>query len=122
MSPQVQALVQALQTQLQQMNQQMQMMGKELTDRQKDRDVILENVSKTFEAKVLAIAQKMEAETNKKEMHMQSTIGRQLAELVAATASFEEQLKKPQVQGQQPTPSRAKLPGFSLERDMGAGQ
>lgn len=85
MSPQVEALVQALQTQLKQMGEQMQLMGRELTDRQKDRDVIYEQISKKFEAEVLKIGAKMEEVQMKERATVQGTIGRQLAELVKVT-------------------------------------
>lgn len=90
MSPQVQALVQGMQGQVQQMTQQIQMMTKELSDRQKDRDVALEGIHKTFEAKVLALAEKMEELQVKKEAQFQGTIGRQLAEVSKAIKEFEQ--------------------------------
>ena len=93
MNPQVQAMIQGLQQHIQQMTQQMQQMGKELQDRQKDREVAIEGISKTFEAKVLAIAQKMEDSTAKKDMHIQSTLGRQLAEISKAVQGFEQKLQ-----------------------------
>jgi len=102
MSPQIQALVQAMQEQLKQMGQQMQMMGKELQDRQKDRDVIYEQISKKFEAEILKIGAKMEEVNAKKEATMQGTIGRQLSDLVKATREVEQALKKQA----QPTPAQ----------------
>ena len=89
MNPQVEAMIQGLQQHIQQMSQQMQAMGKELQDRQADRNVAMEGIVKTFEAKVIAVAQKMEADNNKKEMHIQSTIGRQLGEISKSIAQFE---------------------------------
>jgi len=108
MSPQVEAMIQGLQQHIQQMSQQMQMMGKELQDRQADRNVALEGIAKTFEAKVIAIAQKMEADANKKDMHIQSTIGRQLADVAKAVQGFEQQL-------QATKPNGKTKPGFTIE-------
>jgi hypothetical protein len=107
MTPQIEALIGGLQQQIQQQTQQMQMMGKELQDRQKDRDVALEGISKSFEAKVLQIAQKMEETAAKKEAHVQSTIGRQLAEIAKSVQAYEQQLQKIK----QPATSD----GFSIE-------
>lgn len=94
MSPQVQALVQALQTQVQNMGQQMQLLSKELGDRQKDRDVILEKIAKDFEAKVLQIGAKMEEVQAKREATLHGTIGRQIAEVAKAAKSLEATLAK----------------------------
>jgi len=95
MNPQIEALIQGLQTHIEELNQQMSMMGKELQDRQADRDVALEGIAKKFEAEVLKIAERLEANADKKEMHMQATIGRQLAEIVKSVQSVEQQAKKP---------------------------
>lgn len=94
MTPQIEALIQGLQQQLQQQAQAMQAMGKELQDRDKDRNVATEKISKDFEAKILAIAQKMDAEANKKEMHLQATLGRQLGEIAKSVQSFEKASKQ----------------------------
>jgi len=109
MSPQVQALIQSLQKQLQDMGQQMQMMGKELQDRQKDRDVIYEQIGKKFEAEVLKIGAKMEEVQMKERATVQGTIGRQLAELVKATDT----LTKGLTTNAKPSPGAAQ-PGKSL--------
>ena len=108
MSPQVQALIQALQQQLQAMNQQMQMMAKELTDRQKDRDVIYEQIAKRFEGEVLKIGAKLEEVAAKKEATLQGTVGRQLAEIAKATQALTQSMQtKPR-----PSPAAAQ-PGKS---------
>jgi phage terminase small subunit len=99
LNPQIEALISGLHQQLQQQSQQINAMGKELQDRQKDRDVAEHGIMKTFEAKVLAIAQKMEQTTQdasvKREAHLQSTIGRQLQEISKAVQSFEQTTKQP---------------------------
>ena len=95
MSPQIQGLLEGMEKQLQDQAQQMELMQKELTDRQKDRDVALKGIdssaevkyaemAKRFEAVLVQTAQKMEDTAAKKEMHIQGTIGRQLAELAKA--------------------------------------
>jgi hypothetical protein len=118
MSPQVQALIQALQGQLQNMGQQLQMMGKELTDRQKDRDVIYEQISKRFEAEILKIAAKMEEINAKREATLQGTVGRQLAEIAKATKTMEEQLRTT-AEGASKAPAKPNrsYPGFQIERE-----
>jgi len=90
MSPQIQALIQGMQTQLQQQTQQMMAMNKELSDRQADRNVMEHQIAKKFEAEVLKIGAKMEEISAKKDMHLQSTLGRQLAEISKAIQSFEQ--------------------------------
>lgn len=114
MSPQVQALVQSMQKQIQDTGQQVQLLTKELTDRQKDRDVIYEQIHKKFEAEVLKIAAKMEEVAAKKEATLQGTIGRQLAEIAKATKSLEGQLAS---SAAAQTKSRNSYQGFALSRD-----
>ena len=94
MTPQTEALIMGLQTHIQKMTQQMQMMGKELQDRQADRDVALKGIEKKFEAEVLKVAEKMEEVAAKKDMHLQATLGRQLAEIAKAVQGFDQQLKQ----------------------------
>jgi hypothetical protein len=94
LNPQIEALISGLQQHIQQQSQQIGMLSKELQDRQKDRDVAIEGIAKTFEAKVLAIAQKMEDTAAKKEATMQGTIGRQLAEIAKAVQTFEKTAKQ----------------------------
>ncbi|HUX07407.1 MAG TPA: hypothetical protein VMX35_08845, partial [Acidobacteriota bacterium] len=60
--------------------------------RQKDRDVIYEQIAKKFEAEVLKIGAKMEEVQVKERATIQGTIGRQLAELVKSTDSLTKSL------------------------------
>lgn len=125
MSPQVQALVQGLQGQMQQMQQQLQMATKELQDRDKDRAVAMEGIHKTFEAKVLALAEKMEELQVKKEAQFQGTIGRQLADVAKAIKQFEQPQNQgatlpldPNVRQEQAKPqaiTHPDFPGFSIQ-------
>jgi hypothetical protein len=109
MSPQTQAMIQGLQQQIQQMNQQMQMMGKELTDRQKDRDVILNQISTKQETELVKIAthfkEEMEKVAAKKEATFQGTVGRQMAELAKTIQGFHQI-----VESQQSKETEANLP------------
>ena len=95
MNPQVEALIQGLQQQIQQMTQQTQALTKELGERSKDRDVMYEQISKKFEAEVLKVAQKMEEVAAKKDMHLQITLGRHLAEVAGAIKAFELKTQQP---------------------------
>lgn len=63
--PQIQALIQSLQMQLQQMAQQRTQMMKQLQDQTADRMLIADKTDKDYKAKLLGIAQKMEASGQK---------------------------------------------------------
>jgi len=65
MTPQIAAVIKNLETQVQQSHQQLQQAMAALNDKEKDRDIAREKVMADFEAKVLAIMQKADAETVK---------------------------------------------------------
>jgi hypothetical protein len=95
MSPQTQALIQGLQQHLQQQGLQLQQMAKSLEDRQKDRDVMLTQISSKHETDMVKIASdlqtKMEAIAQKRDASLHGTIGRQLAEVAKAVKAVEQQ-------------------------------
>lgn len=63
--PQVQAMLQALQSQLQQQGQALQGAMKQLQDKQADREIALQKIESDFEAKLLGILAKTEETTRK---------------------------------------------------------
>lgn len=113
MSPQVQALIQGLQTQVQQMQMQLMQAAKEAADREKDRAVIKQQIDATYAAKhektqadmvmaiqklqqdmkesVMHVAVELEKIQQKREATLQGTIGRQLSELSKAIQGFQQQ-------------------------------
>ena len=109
MSPQVQALLQGLQTQLQQQGLQMGQMAKELQDRQKDREVMLTQISTKHEGDMVKVAahfqEEMEKIAQKRDSSLQGTIGRQLADVAKAVREFqiiaESNIARPEVKSEQ---------------------
>jgi hypothetical protein len=59
--PQMQAFIQSQTMQIQQLTQQLQAAAKQLNDQEADRKVDLEKINKDYEAKLLAVVQKVEA-------------------------------------------------------------
>lgn len=109
MSPQVQSLIQGLQTEIQQQKMQMMQMMKDLTDRQKDRDVVLTQIEAKQHTDIMKIAahfqEEMEKTAAKRESTMHGIVGRQLADVAKAIQGFE-QLSKQNMQ--QPLPVEEK--------------
>ncbi len=87
-SPQIQAVMMGMQTQLQQSQKQIQEMTKALTDQQADRAQRDRKIELDFEAKILAVMQKQEANVN-------THIGAQLKELADAVQVLHGALTKP---------------------------
>ena len=74
MTPQIQAVIQNLETQVKASHQQLQQAMAQLNDKNADRDVAREKINADFEAKILAIVQKAEDSANKE-------VGRKLEQL-----------------------------------------
>jgi len=66
-SPQVQALIQSLETQVKMLQGELQQALAAVKDKSEDRDIAREKITADFEAKILAIVQKAEAERSKQE-------------------------------------------------------
>lgn len=126
MSPQIQAMIQGLQKEIMESKQiQLQMM-KDLSDRQKDRDVILHQVDSKHQADLVKIATtyeaKMEDIAAKRDANLQGTIGRQLAEVAKAVQVFNQMAlpnsaqpaAMPVTPTQQPLQAEVPQPGPSL--------
>jgi hypothetical protein len=74
MSPQVQALVQSLQSQLQQLGQQLQAAMAQLNDKSEDRAIARQKIEADFEAKILATLSRAEADGNQLEFDKIKTV------------------------------------------------
>ena len=74
MTPQIQAVIQNLETQVKTSHEQLQQAMAQLNDKNADRDVAREKINADFEAKILAIVQKAEDSANKE-------VGRKLEQL-----------------------------------------
>jgi hypothetical protein len=88
MTPQVQAAMQGMQQNLQKLQQELVLAQRALADQDKDRAIKLEGIEKTFEAKLIAVAQKAEADSQKH-------IGANLQNIIKEVAALRESLATP---------------------------
>jgi hypothetical protein len=91
MTPQVQALIQGLQNQSKQLQQELVVTQKQLVEKQTDQAIKLEGIEKTFEAKLLAVAQKSDADMHKHVGTNLQNLLKEVGELRQALANPPEQ-------------------------------
>ncbi len=88
MTPQVQALIQGLQQSLQKTQQELMLHQRALADQDKDRAIKLEKIEKDFEAKLIQVAQKSDADMHKH-------VGTNLQNLMAEVSELRKALAEP---------------------------